>query len=407
MSPESPTVFVPAGGAAGSTGPAASPAGAEARPRLHLVPQQPLRVADVAMFYAERSGGIRTYLDAKLAWNAATGTYDHHLITPGEVERHVAGRHELPSLRLHATNGYRLPRGVRHLQRTLRDLQPDVVLLHDPFWGPLGVTRTAHEIGARVVAVGHGSSELDARAIPGPARVYAPVLRAWMRRAYEPVDAIMSVVDTVADCGRSPSIPLRLGLHEAFHPWEDVPRGDHVLYVGRLARQKGVFRLLEAASLSRERWRLVLVGAGPARDSIMVAARRLGIADRVEVAPYVSSREQLSRLYAGARCVVMPGEHETFGLVALEAAASGARVVCCANAPSGACCGDLVHTYAAGDAVGLERAIRAARATSPNRAAASALAWRFAWPRLFEAEHAAMRQLLAPPQEAGLQGVLR
>jgi alpha-1,6-mannosyltransferase len=364
------------------------------RPRLRLVASRPLRVADVAMFYAERSGGIRTYLDAKLAWNAQTQTYDHHLITPGEDERHVGGRHELPSLRVHATNGYRVPRGVSHLQRTLRDVRPDVVLLHDPFWGPLGVTRTAHELGAKVVAVGHGSSELDARGIPGPARVYAPILRAWMTRAYEPVDAIMSVIDTRADCGRAASIPLRLGLHPAFTPQHDAQRGDHVLYVGRLAKQKGVFRLLEAAALARDPWPLVLVGAGPARDAILARAARLGIADRVELRAYVSDRDALARLYAGARCVVMPGEHETFGLVALEAAASGARVVCCDTAPSGAACGELAHTYAAGDAAGMARAIHAARATAPNLGAAEMLATRYAWPRLFEAEHASMRELV-------------
>ncbi len=364
------------------------------RPRLRLVATPRLRVADVAMFYAERSGGIRTYLDAKLAWNAASDTYDHHLITPGETERHVGGRHELPSLRVHATNGYRVPRGVSHLQRTLRGLRPDVVLLHDPFWGPLGVTRTAHEIGAKVVAVGHGSSELDARGIPGPARVYAPILRAWFTRAYEPVDAIMSVIDTRADCGREASIPLRLGLHDAFRPQHDVQRGDHVLYVGRLAKQKGVFRLLEAAALAREPWPLVLAGAGPARDTILARAARLGIADRVELRPYVSGRDELARLYAGARCVVMPGEHETFGLVALEAAASGARVVCCDTAPSGLACGDLAHTYPAGDAPALARAIHAARASAANLRAAQTLATRYAWPRLFEAEHESMRELV-------------
>lgn len=32
-----------------------------------------LRIADVTMFYGERSGGIRTYLEAKAAYAARTG----------------------------------------------------------------------------------------------------------------------------------------------------------------------------------------------------------------------------------------------------------------------------------------------------------------------------------------------
>jgi alpha-1,6-mannosyltransferase len=114
------------------------------RPLRELAPP-PLRVADVALFYGERSGGIRTYLDAKAAWARQTGLIDHHTIVPGRALRHEGGRHELPSLRLAATNGYRLPLGARVLKATLRSLRPDVVMLHDPFWQPLGVTQTAHD----------------------------------------------------------------------------------------------------------------------------------------------------------------------------------------------------------------------------------------------------------------------
>src|SRR5918997_1111130 len=68
-----------------------------------------LRVADVALVYGERSGGIRTYLDAKAAWAHGSELVDHHVVVPGPAERHEDGRHELPSLRLAATRGYRLP----------------------------------------------------------------------------------------------------------------------------------------------------------------------------------------------------------------------------------------------------------------------------------------------------------
>jgi alpha-1,6-mannosyltransferase len=345
------------------------------------------------MFYAERSGGIRTYLDAKIAYNREHDAFEHHVITPGAVERHAGGRHELPSLRVHPANGYRLPYGVKALQRTLREVRPDVVLLHDPFWGPLGVTATAHAVGARVVAVHHGSSELDARGIPGPSGVYAPVLRVWLRRAYRSVDAIMSVIDPMPDCGRPATIPLRLGLHPAFHPHPAVARRDHTVYVGRLARQKGVFALLEAAARSVDPWPLRFVGSGPAEDSLAARAEKLGIAHRVTFRPFVSDREALARLYAGARCVVMPGEHETFGLVGLEAAASGARVVCCTTAPSGRAIGDLGHRYEPGDVGGLAAAIQAARTAEPDHRAAARLAADYAWPHLFRAEVEAMEEL--------------
>ena len=56
----SPAAARPSGGASGA-------------PSLRLVSSRPLRVADVALFHGERSGGTRTYLDAALMFDA------HHL----------------------------------------------------------------------------------------------------------------------------------------------------------------------------------------------------------------------------------------------------------------------------------------------------------------------------------------
>jgi glycosyltransferase involved in cell wall biosynthesis len=78
--------------------------------------------------------------------------------------------------------------------------------------------------------------------------VYAKALRRWYRRAYCEVDAVMSVVDPGVDVRRPSTLRLRLGLDPAFGPRADVERGEHVLYVGRLSREKGLRELLEAAA---------------------------------------------------------------------------------------------------------------------------------------------------------------
>ena len=171
------------------------------------------------MFYGERSGGIRTYLEAKADYARRSGRFEHHLVVPGKTTMSVgAGRHEQRSLRLAASNGYRLPLGSAGLPTTLRALAPDVVLLHDPYWTPRLACRAAHDVGATVIAVHHSSAALHAAGLPGPNGVYTRALRRWYRRAYGEVDAVMSVVDSGIDTRRSPTLALRLGLDPAFRP---------------------------------------------------------------------------------------------------------------------------------------------------------------------------------------------
>src|SRR5204862_7920629 len=138
---------------------------------------------------------------------------------------------------------------------------------------------------------------------------------------------------------------------------------------------------LEAAARADERWPLRLVGSGPLEPRMRRRAGRPDLFGRVRFFPYVRDPEALAREYAAARCVVMPGRHETFGLVALEAAASGAPVVVSETAPSAVEIGALGERF--GD---LGEAIERARARERDLPAATALARRASWPAAFAAE---------------------
>jgi alpha-1,6-mannosyltransferase len=347
------------------------------------------------MFYGERSGGIRTYLEAKASYATRTGRFEHHLVIPGRTTCcDGGGRHEHRSVRLAASNGYRLPLGGAGLQATLHELAPDVVLLHDPFWTPRGASRAAHESGAAVVAVHHSSASLHAAGIPGPDPLYAGALRRWYRRAYLDVDAIMSVVDTRLDVRRPATLRLRLGLEPVFHPRPEIPRGDHVIYVGRLSREKGLRQLLQAAAGSERPWPLVLLGTGPMGDALRDRARQLGLGSRVNFDPYVADRRQLAERFAAARCAVLPGAHETFGLAALEAAACGTPVVTAETTPSAPLLGDAVDTFRAGDSADLLRAIERARRRTPDSLRAARLAADHSWEHTFAQELSDLERLL-------------
>ncbi|QEC47818.1 glycosyltransferase [Baekduia soli] len=341
--------------------------GGAGRARLRLVPAAPLRIVDVVP--DDGPGALRTYLDAKSRLAAHTGELHHDVLVRGRSRSRTA------------------------LAARLRALAPDVVLLHDPWPAPLDLVACARGLGARTVAVHHGSSEAQAAVLPGPSRAHLPAVRAQRRRLAREVDAVMGLPATTADSRRVATLAVAMGVDDAFRPRADVRRGDHVLYVGRLARGHGLFRLLDAAARSADPWPLHLVGAGPLEDALRTRAQHLGLGRRVSVAPDVRDRECLARRMAAARCVVVPGALEPFGLVALEAAACGTPVAGCLTAPALGLVGGLGHRFAPGDPTGLDRAIAAARAAGPDAEAGAVLAWRHAWDRVLREELRRLREL--------------
>jgi glycosyltransferase involved in cell wall biosynthesis len=107
-------------------------------------------------------------------------------------------------------------------------------------------------------------------------------------------------------------------------PAPDLPR-PRVLFVGRLAAQKGVATLLEAVGLLRSRAAVVLVGDGPLRPALERQADRLG-PGRVRFQGFVPHAEVPAWL-AAADVLVLPSVYEELGSVLLEAMAAGLPVV--------------------------------------------------------------------------------
>ena len=107
----------------------------------------------------------------------------------------------------------------------------------------------------------------------------------------------------------------------------------HVLLaVGRIEPLKGLDILIEAIALMTERERVVLLIVGgddraaPQIARLGAQAAEAGVGDRVRFVGAVP-HEQLSAYYNAADVVVVPSFYESFGLVAVEAMASGVPVV--------------------------------------------------------------------------------
>jgi D-inositol-3-phosphate glycosyltransferase len=116
----------------------------------------------------------------------------------------------------------------------------------------------------------------------------------------------------------------------------DLGNGPMLLFVGRIQPLKGLDVAVRAlAELDDERAALVVVGGPSGRDGrielerIEKLAASLGVADRIRFTD-PQPHHLLSTYYRAADVVLVPSRSESFGLVALEAAACGTPVVAAA-----------------------------------------------------------------------------
>ncbi|MCP9275087.1 glycosyltransferase [Mycolicibacterium arenosum] len=300
-----------------------------------------MRVVQVANFYGPRSGGLRTAVDRLGAEYCAAG-HEVLLVVPGAGytrERLTSGvtRIQLPARRIPFTGGYRavLPGPVRHL---LRDLAPDALEVSDRLTlrslGPWG-----RRHGVATVMISHERLDrLVGQVLPR--RFARAVADGANRRTAADYDTVVCTTafareefDRI-DAGNVVTVPLGVDL-EVFHPrrrcgavrgqWA-APEQTLLVHCGRLSVEKHAHRSVETIASLRDSGvdaRLVVVGEGPLRARLERQAANLP----VTFTGYVGCRDTVASILASADVALAPGPHETFGLAALEALASGTPAV--------------------------------------------------------------------------------
>lgn len=109
-----------------------------------------------------------------------------------------------------------------------------------------------------------------------------------------------------------------------------------ILFVGRMTREKGIYPLLYAAKLAQSdrdlsHVRFIMAGEGPETAEVAHLIRRLGIQDTVKLVGGFSY-SQMPDIYNSVDAFVLPsiprpGWQEQFGMVLVEAMASGLPVI--------------------------------------------------------------------------------
>lgn len=159
----------------------------------------------------------------------------------------------------------------------------------------------------------------------------------WLRRhsVHRPITVIPTGVSRLLSVDRSET-RQRFGI---------APNHKVLLYVGRIAKEKNMSVLFEAAALvfaSDPHARLWLVGDGPYREQCSQMARELGIGDRVKFVGFIP-REEVDAYYAASDLFVFSSLTETQGLVVNEAMSYGLPAVVVNGGGAGASVVDDVN----------------------------------------------------------------
>ena len=175
-----------------------------------------------------------------------------------------------------------------------------------------------------------------------------------------------------------------------------------VLFVGRLAEQKGVRYLVEAAArMSMPGVEILLVGDGPERPLLEQAVRRHGLGDRVSFLGF-QPHDAIPGLMATADLLVLPSVYEELGSVLLEAMHAGLPIVASDTGGIADAVGDAAVLVQPRDAQALAGALDGLLGDPSRRSDLAAAARRrsldFHWDRLAQQVLAVYDAALAAPR---------
>jgi alpha-1,6-mannosyltransferase len=341
-----------------------------------------MRIADVAEFYAEAGGGVKTYIDAKLRAAAARG---HELTVvapraePGEEARDGGRVVWVKGPPVPGDRRYALFTSERRVHAVLDRVRPDVLEGSSP-WGGGRFAATWPHARARafvfhqdpVAALAH---PLLDRAVPRDRidRLASPLWR-WLRRLAGRYDRTVVagrwLAERLRGFGIANAVAVPFGVDPA--PFRAARRDEGrrrawlaraglepeaalLVAVSRHHPEKRLPCLIEAVRRLDRPAALVVFGDGPARRAVERAA---GSEPRVMLAGYTRDRDELAQDLASADAFLHGSAAETFGLVVSEALSAGLPLV----VPNEGGAAEVAHpdiaeTYPPGDAVACARAI--------------------------------------------------
>ena len=313
-----------------------------------------MRIVDVNEFYSPTGGGVRSYIDRKLAVMAALG-HELIVIAPGREDRveHRAGQGRIIYVKAPAMpfdSNYGLFWDPAPITALLDEIDPDVVECCSP-WRPAWIVGNWRGRALKSFFLHNDNIATYAQrwfeGVASPARIERAF--AWysryMRRFLDHFDTVVSngptLVKRFAARGIRVDAAMTLGIErDRFSPALrsaemrttmlaecGLPPGAALLLgIGRHHPEKRWPMVIDAIEHAAQAHPIgfVLVGHGVESAAL---ERRVAGNPHIRLYRAIGDRHQLARLMASCDALVHGCEAETFGLVVSEALASGAPLI--------------------------------------------------------------------------------
>ncbi|MCL5783097.1 MAG: glycosyltransferase [Candidatus Thermoplasmatota archaeon] len=219
------------------------------------------------------------------------------------------------------------------MYRLARKIGFDIIHIHDPFMGSIGF-RLSKALDIPAVATFHTDFIQMKESVNMPFRnTLFNLTWKYNLYLYRRCDAVLAPSIKTRDYLRSNGVenaeelPLFVDT-DRFNALDKLQNGFTVQFLGRITRDKGVFRVLDVAHYLREDSgiKFVISGTGPEEINLRKEIISRGLEKSVSLTGYVDEPMKID-LLSSAKLFIYPSNTDTFGISVLEALASGVPAI--------------------------------------------------------------------------------
>lgn len=209
---------------------------------------------------------------------------------------------------------------ISFLKKKLVEVKPNVVLSFGDVFNPLVLFALSRK-GYPIFISDRTSTDFP----------FKPIIRISKRLLYPKATGFIAQTGRMANQKRI-EFKNKLNIRIIPNPiksiglFPEIAREEQIVYIGRMSKEKGVERLIQAYSkIENKNWHCVLAGDGPQLGELKELVNKLNLQSRVV---FLGPVRNVDLLLAQSSIFVLPSYHEGFPNALCEAMAAGLPSIC-------------------------------------------------------------------------------